>query len=173
MPRVCTVCTHPDRPAIDMALVNHRPYRNIAAQFRLSPSALVRHHDEHLPATLAKAHAADETAAALDVMAELRRCFERVNLLFDACDRWLRDADDPARYDLGPLRLRQRGRQVLVVVPLDGALRDAEASRYVPIALPVDQRYVDRRAVRVGADRAGSRHQLARPCAVDPASICS
>jgi hypothetical protein len=36
------------------------------------------------------------------VMNELRRCFERVNLLFEACDRWLRDADDPTRYDIGP-----------------------------------------------------------------------
>ena len=42
-------------------------------------------------------------------MAELRRCFERVNLLFDACDRWLRDADDPSRYDIGP-----RAAEVLV-----------------------------------------------------------
>jgi hypothetical protein len=26
---------------------------------------------------------------------------ERVNLLYDACDRWLRDPDDPTRYDIG------------------------------------------------------------------------
>ena len=102
MPRACTACTHPDRPAVDQALVNHRPYRHIAAQFRLSASALVRHHDDHLPATLAEAKRAEDAAAAIDVMAELRRCFERVNLLFDACDRWLRDADDSSRYDIGP-----------------------------------------------------------------------
>jgi len=35
-------------------------------------------------------------------MEELQRCFQRMNLLFDACDRWLRDADDPTRYDIGP-----------------------------------------------------------------------
>jgi len=35
-------------------------------------------------------------------MEELGRCFQRVTLLFNACDRWLRDADDPARYDIGP-----------------------------------------------------------------------
>jgi hypothetical protein len=101
MPRICTVCTHPDRPAIDMMLVNGKSLRDIAGRFGTSKSALERHAGEHLPATLAKAHAANETAAALDVMAELRRCFERVNLLFDACDRWLRDADDPSRYDIG------------------------------------------------------------------------
>jgi hypothetical protein len=51
---------------------------------------------------LKAAKAAAETADGLEVMDELRRCFERVNLLFNACDRWLRDADDPTRYDIGP-----------------------------------------------------------------------
>ena len=72
MPRVCTVCTHPDRPAIDQALVNRRPFRHIAAQFRLSASALVRHHDEHLPAALAKAQEAEDVAHAIDVLGQLR-----------------------------------------------------------------------------------------------------
>ena len=72
MPRVCTVCVHDDRPAVDQALVNHRPYRNIAAQFRLSTSALVRHHDDHLPETLTKAKAAEETARADDLLEQVR-----------------------------------------------------------------------------------------------------
>src|SRR5215212_9467767 len=72
MPRVCTVCVHQDRPAIDQALVNHRPYRNIAAQFRLSTSALVRHHDDHLPEALTKAKAAQETAQADDLLTQVR-----------------------------------------------------------------------------------------------------
>ncbi len=72
MAQTCTVCRHPDRPAVDMALVNHRPYRNIAAQFGLSASALVRHHDDHLPATLAKATAAAETARADDLLEQVR-----------------------------------------------------------------------------------------------------
>jgi hypothetical protein len=39
---------------------------------------------------------------ARDVMVELERCFSRANLLFEACDRWLRDPEDPDRYDLNP-----------------------------------------------------------------------
>src|SRR5215210_3494991 len=70
--RHCTVCDHGDRPAVDMALVNHRPYRHIAAQFKLSTSALVRHHDDHLPEALTKAKAAAETANADDLLAQLR-----------------------------------------------------------------------------------------------------
>jgi len=72
MARTCTVCRHPDRPAVDMSLVNHRPYRHIAARFRLSTSALVRHHDDHLPATLAKAKEAEDVAHAIDVAAQLK-----------------------------------------------------------------------------------------------------
>ena len=102
MPRTCTVCRHPDRASVDRALVQRRPFRDIAHQFGVSKDAAVRHHDEHLPAALAEARRAADVAAAIDVMAEARRCFERVNLLFAACDRWLRNADDPSRYDIGP-----------------------------------------------------------------------
>jgi hypothetical protein len=102
MPRSCTICVHPERAAIDKALVGGEPFRHIAARFDTSTAALQRHKAEHLPATLVQAKAAQETSDAVDVMAELQRCFARVNLLFDACDRWLRDADDPTRYDVGP-----------------------------------------------------------------------
>jgi hypothetical protein len=36
-----------------------------------------------------------------EALEELNRSLERVRLLMDACDVWLRDADDPNRYDLG------------------------------------------------------------------------
>jgi hypothetical protein len=42
------------------------------------------------------------TVTATGTLEQLDRCLERVNLLFDACDRWLRDPEDPSRYDLGP-----------------------------------------------------------------------
>jgi len=123
VPRSCTVCDHPERLAIDKALVAGDVYRYVAKRFAISVAALQRHKANHLPVVVAEAkqrqaeshqshvvavgvavqeHAATEEAHALDVMAELTRCFQRVNLLFDACDRWLRDADDPTRYDIGP-----------------------------------------------------------------------
>ena len=72
MPRVCTVCTHPERPAIDQALVNHRPFRDIACRFDVGRMAAVRHHDDHLPATLVKAKEAEDVAHAIDVLGQLR-----------------------------------------------------------------------------------------------------
>jgi hypothetical protein len=72
MPRTCTVCAHPDRPAIDQMLVNRQPFRHIAAHAGLSTSALVRHHDDHLPAQLAQAKTAAEAAQAEDLLQQVQ-----------------------------------------------------------------------------------------------------
>src|SRR4051794_3551963 len=71
MPRVCTICTHPDRPAIDMMLVNGKPLRDIAGRFGTSKSALERHQVQHLPASLAEARRAEEAARADDLLGQL------------------------------------------------------------------------------------------------------
>jgi len=123
MARTCTVCAHPQREAIDTALVTGEALRNLAERFAISTAALHRHRRDHLPEVLAKAkHAQQERADAhavavgeqitqqdahkqghaLDVMTELGRCFTRVNLLFDACHEWLLDPDQPTKYYLGP-----------------------------------------------------------------------
>jgi hypothetical protein len=142
MPRTCTICAHPQRPAIDKALVGSGTFRNIALCFETSETALFRHKAQHLRPLLAQAQQrearrgdvlgaqvqqqdAAEQAHALDVMTELQRCFERVNLLFDACDRYLRDPDDPSRYDVGP-----RADDVLVTYLdrfADGSMRPKKA----------------------------------------------
>lgn len=120
MARRCTICEHTEREAINLALVSGEPIRVIASRFTTSTAALHRHKGDHLPDVLlrAKQLEADAHGAALveqtkeqegkadahsiDVMQELGRCCQRVNLLFDACHRWLQDPDDPTRYDIGP-----------------------------------------------------------------------
>lgn len=102
MPRSCTVCIHKKLEAINKLIVAGEPNRRIASQYGLTEAAIRRHKKKHLPGSLIKAQAVTEVAQANNVMLQLQRCFERVNLLFDACDRWLRDADDPSRYDIGP-----------------------------------------------------------------------
>ena len=103
MPRTCTICAHPEREAIEKALIaGDLSYRHIASQFSVSTGALQRHKKKHLPGGLIKAQEVQEQAQAINVMAELARTKERVDLLFDACDRWLRDPDDPSRYEIGP-----------------------------------------------------------------------
>ena len=72
MPRTCTICTHAERVAIDEALVQRQSFRDIAGQFNLSKSAVVRHHDEHLPAQLVLAQEAEDAARADDLLAQVR-----------------------------------------------------------------------------------------------------
>ena len=68
----CSCCTHPEREAIDAALVNRDSLRDIAGHFKVSKSAVERHKAEHLPATLAKAQDAKETAIADDLLAQVK-----------------------------------------------------------------------------------------------------
>ena len=71
MPRRCTICTHKSRSKIDQDLVERQPFRNIAAQFGVSTSALIRHFDDHLPAALVKAQQATEAAQADALLAQV------------------------------------------------------------------------------------------------------
>ncbi len=73
MPRVCTICTHAEKPAINAALIANEPYRLIAERFGTSSAALTRHKADHLPASLAKAEAAKETALGDDLLAQVKQ----------------------------------------------------------------------------------------------------
>jgi len=68
----CTICRHPDRPAIDRALVAGASFRNVAERFGTSATAAFRHKGDHLPAAMVKAHEAEDIGHAIDVVAQLR-----------------------------------------------------------------------------------------------------
>lgn len=102
MPRVCIVCTHPKRDTIEQLLLEGASLRAIGGQFNLPKSSLGRHKDDHIAQHLTRAKEAEEISSADNLTAELRRLMERVNLLYDACDRWLRDPDNPDQYEIGP-----------------------------------------------------------------------
>jgi hypothetical protein len=73
MPRVCTACRHPARPELDITLLaNTHSLRALGARFGLSPSALRRHRDTHVPAALAKAASLDAIAQADSLQQHLR-----------------------------------------------------------------------------------------------------
>ena len=62
MPRICTVCVHPEHERIDQELLAGASLRNIAERFGTSVTALHRHKGDHLPATLAQARDAQDVA---------------------------------------------------------------------------------------------------------------
>jgi hypothetical protein len=70
--RVCTICRHEQREAIDRAVVAGRSHRAVAADFGVSDDAITRHSAAHLPAALLKAKESDEAAHALDVVKQLK-----------------------------------------------------------------------------------------------------
>ena len=72
MPRTCTICSHPDRKAIDAALVGREAYRHIAGRFGTSTGALQRHKSEHLPASLVRAREAEEVTQADNLLDQVR-----------------------------------------------------------------------------------------------------
>ena len=71
MPRSCSVCTHAEGEAINQALVAGESAPKIAAKYRVSDDAITRHR-AHVPATLAKATEAKETAIADDLLAQVK-----------------------------------------------------------------------------------------------------
>lgn len=121
--RKCTICAHPAVNEINEMLVNNVPLNEIVTVYNdLSKMALSRHKQNHIPKTLSKAQEAKEIAQGDAVMTELKRCFERVNRLFDACDHWLKDPEDPSKYNLDP-----RDRDITVIYTEPGERKTKKA----------------------------------------------
>jgi hypothetical protein len=77
MPRICTVCTHEERAAIDKALIEGIAVPQIIARYStvhctIGRMALQRHKGDHLPSTLARAHEVEDLTQALDVVKQLK-----------------------------------------------------------------------------------------------------
>lgn len=73
MPRLCTVCAHPDKAAINTALAGGASARETSAKFReTSEDALTRHRAAHIPAAMVKAQEAEDVRQAIDVVKQLK-----------------------------------------------------------------------------------------------------
>ena len=86
MPRSCTICCHDRRADIDRALVVRQPFRAIARQHGVSKDALIRHHDDHLPASLVRAQRAREAAQADELLAQVLDLRDRAEAILDAAE---------------------------------------------------------------------------------------
>ena len=83
----CSVCSHPSRPEIDRGLMDGVPYRSLAGQFGLSPSALCRH-TKHLARQL-DFQKRRENQSRQDAL------LEKLELLDTRLDRLFNNALDP------------------------------------------------------------------------------
>ena len=87
MPRACNICTHPDREAIDEALISGVAFRALVAKYRVSKDSLSRHKANHLPAKLVMAQVAQEVAQADDLLAQMQNLQRRTLAILEAAER--------------------------------------------------------------------------------------
>src|SRR5215218_1037113 len=116
----CSVCTHSEGHAINVALVSpDRNYRAIADDYGLAQSSVKRHAADHLPSLLTKASEAVESAQADELMVELEGVNEDIyrlrnkaeqrgnlNVALQGCDKALK-----------ALELHARVRQIIYDAP--------------------------------------------------------
>ena len=79
----CSVCSHPSRPEIDRGLINRVPYRSLAGQFGLSPSALCRH-TRHLASRLDWEQRRQDASRQAALLEQLELLDTRLNRLFNS-----------------------------------------------------------------------------------------
>jgi len=72
VPRTCTVCEHPEREAIDRALVGETSNLSVSALYDVSEAAIRRHKANHLPAKLVMAQKAAEVVQADNLLEQVR-----------------------------------------------------------------------------------------------------
>ena len=116
MPMTCTICRHPEREAIDAALVAGESLRDIAGRTGTSRSALARHKAEHLPASLALAKDAEEVAHGDGLLARLR------GLESDAA-RIGRKAERVSDFSAALAAIREQTRLITLLLEVAGELQ--------------------------------------------------
>jgi predicted DNA-binding protein YlxM (UPF0122 family) len=99
--RKCTVCAHKERTEIELAILHDFSFRDISRQYGVSRSAVDRHRPHILVDVIHSEHE-KRLKEATKVVDELKVLKETALLLRDACDRELRDPEDPTRYFMGP-----------------------------------------------------------------------
>jgi hypothetical protein len=88
MPQVCTICNHPDRKQIDLALVKRAgSRRSIAKQFQVHVSSLDRHAKEHIPKIVAE-------GARVEDVQHASRSRKLLTKILDEAEARLENADD-------------------------------------------------------------------------------
>lgn len=114
----CSVCKHPSRPEIDRGLRAAVPYRTLAEQFGLTPSALCRH-TKHLARAIEAQQRHEDDAQQTALLDKLALLDARLDRLFNsAADfRSLHVALGCIRESLRLLSLQERFRQTPVNQP--------------------------------------------------------
>ncbi len=149
MPRVCTICRHPDRAAIDAALVEGATgYRDIGRRSNVGKDALGRHRAQHLPKAIVRAKEAVDVGHAIDIVQQLQ--LVNATALGILQDAYLRTGGDTRRKDPATAlkALAEVRRQIELQARLLGELKDGPQ---VSVGVVLSPEWVSVRAVLMAA----------------------
>ncbi len=117
MARPCTICTHQEREAIDTALLNSEPYRNIMERYAVSLGALNRHNENHIAEALTKAAEASAVAHAGNLI-------DQVNQLQRSTLRILKKAEESDQFRTALMAIREARGNLELLAKLMGELNE-------------------------------------------------
>ncbi len=140
MPRTCTICHHPERVAIDQALIDGIALRAIAGQHAIAKSSLARHAASHLPEALARSRRAAEEVVSDDLV-------DRLMLMHAQAEDVLHEAREAKD---GPLQLAALARlqkQMELEARLLGELREASVIHNTQINVLVSAEWLELRGL--------------------------
>src|SRR3954453_7192806 len=85
MPRRCTCCDHPDRDAIDAAIVERVPFRTIADRHLVSRTGVQRH-KAHVSAALVAVQERREVEGAETLAERVENLYARASRILDSAE---------------------------------------------------------------------------------------
>jgi hypothetical protein len=133
------VCEHPERGAIDEALVGGASNRSVASLYDASEASVRRHKSNHLPTKLVMAKAAEEVAEADDLLEQVRDLQARTLSILEAAE-----GSNQHRTALSAIREARSNLELLA--KLVGELDERPV-----VNLNVSPEWLELRAVIVGA----------------------
>ena len=139
MPRTCTICEHPEREAIDRALVGETSNLSVSSLFGVSESAVRRHKANHLPAKLVMAAKAEEVAQADNLLEQVRGLQARTLAILEA-------AEHTQQHRTALSAIREARSNLELLAKLLGELDERPV-----VNLSVSLEWLELRAVIVGA----------------------
>jgi len=80
--RTCTICSHPERAAIEAAITQGKSLRDIARQFSVSKDAIARHKENCIKPILQEVVTQQEEQTAFSALAEMEWMRQQVRLIY-------------------------------------------------------------------------------------------
>lgn len=97
----CKVCEHKHRASIEKEIIDKKSIRSIAKKYHLAPQTITRH-AEHMPKLLTERRDTQEVLIGEELTNKIYKCLEKIEIMINSCDDYLRDPNNPNMYYMGP-----------------------------------------------------------------------